>query len=103
MKWTLTFHLEGEAKAQLLVVSETMPTSVRKMIKKYLAEDPSMIDFTKETAAEENDDDDDDDEEVKLDDASFVRNAFAHRHSTSRRNQQSPKTMQTFRFSLSRK
>ena len=51
----------------MLVVSETMPTSVRKMIKKYLAEDPSMIDFTKETAAEE-DDDEEADDEVKLDD-----------------------------------
>jgi len=60
----LIFYINQEPKAQLIVFSETIPESLRKVIKKHLTTDVLTINLaernTKETA------DDDDDEEVKF-------------------------------------
>jgi superfamily II DNA/RNA helicase len=65
------FHIDEETKAQLIIVSQTIPDSVRKLTKKYLTKDFVTIDLAKGNTEEETAEDDDE-EEVKFQFVQFI-------------------------------
>lgn len=65
-EYCFVFYIDQETKSQLIVFSETIPDSVRKLTKKYLSADLVTINLAKKTAQEASAADDEEEEEVKI-------------------------------------